>query len=274
MKIKVLIVVFGWLFCVGSAFAAAQASAAAKQAPAAGEMAQVPAGEFIMGISAEQIKKVVSNVGGQEKYLDPSIPQHQEKTGAFSIDKYEVTNEQYKKFVEATGHQSPENWEGGTYPDGKAKHPVVFVSWHDAKAYCEWAGKRLPTEAEWEKAARGTDGRLYPWGNKWKRRMANTIRSRKGDTTPVGSYKKGVSPYGCYDMAGNVWEWTTSYYKPYPNSTVENGFFGEDRYVVRGGSWDDENYDALTVVRAKFTPVTTFEHVGFRCVRLRKVWQF
>jgi formylglycine-generating enzyme required for sulfatase activity len=237
------------------------------QAKAGEEMVQVPAGEFTMGISAEQIKRVVSSLGGQEKYLDPCTPQHKLKTGAFSIDKYEVTNQEYKKFITASKHQPPEDWEGGNYPSGKAKHPVVFVSWSDALAYCKWAGKRLPTEAEWEKAARGTDGRLYPWGNKWDMRKANTAKGRKHDTTPVGNYKKGVSPYGCYDMAGNVWEWTTSYYKPYPNATVENEFFGEERYVVRGGSWDDAPYDALTVARAKFTPQTTFEHLGFRCVR-------
>jgi iron(II)-dependent oxidoreductase len=259
MKAKVWAGVLMWILGTGLTFAPEPA--------AAGEMVQVPAGEFTMGISKEQMKYVVDRIGGQEKYLEPSTPQHQRNVAAFSIDKYEVTNEEYKKFVEATGHQPPEDWEGGDYPAGKAKHPVVFVSWHDASDYCKWAGKRLPTEAEWEKAARGTDGRLYPWGNKWDIRKANTTKSRKGGPTPVGKYKKGVSPYGCYDMAGNVWEWTSSYYEPYPNATVENEFFGKERYVVRGGSWDDEPYDALTISRAKFTPATTFEHVGFRCVK-------
>jgi formylglycine-generating enzyme required for sulfatase activity len=260
MKYKTWCMVFGILFFAGIAYAA-------EQAPVEEDMLQVPSGDFTMGISQEQIKFVVKKIGGEEKYLDASIPQHQQQTPAFFIDKYEITNAQYKKFVTATGHQPPEDWEDGNYPAQKDQYPVVFVSWQDAKAYCEWAGKRLPTEIEWEKAARGSDGRLYPWGDKWEKNNANTAKSRKNGPVKVGSYKKGVSPYGCYDMAGNVWEWTSSFYKAYPNSTVENGFFGEDRYVVRGGSWDDEAYDALTVVRSKFTPNTTYEHLGFRCVR-------
>ncbi len=236
-------------------------------AEAEDNMVQVPAGEFTMGISKDKIQFVIKKIGGQEKYLDPCIPEHKAKTDAFLIDKYEVTNQDYKKFMDAVGHVAPEDWEGGKIPSGKEKHPVVFVSWHDAGAYCKWAGKRLPTEAEWEKAARGTDGRLFPWGNKMGRKQANTRKSRKNTTVAVGSYPKGASPYGALDMAGNVWEWTTSFYKPYAGSTVENGFFGEERYVVRGGSWDDEVYDSLTLSRAKFTPVTTFEHVGFRCVK-------
>jgi iron(II)-dependent oxidoreductase len=232
-------------------------------------MVLVPAGEFTMGLDEAQVKKVVDLLGGMVKYHDSSTPAHKVKLDAFYIDKYEVTNEEYKKFVEAKGHRIPLHWEdaGGDIPQGKEKHPVVYVSWEDAVAYCEWAGKRLPTEAEWEKAARGTDGRFFPWGNKFSRKKANFEKSRKNDTTKVGSYPKGVSPYGCYDMAGNVWEWTADNYLPYPGNKYEDEFYGKERYVLRGGSYLDAKYDLLTTTRSKFTPVTDDENVGFRCAK-------
>ena len=229
----------------------------------------VPAGEFTMGLGGARAKKIVGTLRGMVKYHDSSAPAHKVNVGAFYMDKYEVTNENYKKFVEATNHQIPLHWEdaGGDIPSGKEKHPVVFVNWEDASAYCKWASKRLPTEVEWEKAARGTDGRLFPWGDNFSRKNLNFDKSRKNDTTKVGSYPKGVSSYGCFDMAGNVWEWTADNYLPYPGNKHKDEFYGKERYVLRGGSYLDTKYDAVTTMRSKFTPVTDDENVGFRCAK-------
>jgi formylglycine-generating enzyme required for sulfatase activity/energy-coupling factor transporter ATP-binding protein EcfA2 len=191
-------------------------------------MLEVPAGEFLMG----KEKRTV--------YV-----------AAFQVDKYPVTNAQYKRFVDATKHSAPRHWEGGMYPDGKAVHPVVHVTWHDAVSYADWADKRLPTEEEWEKAARGTNGREYPWGD-WAEGRCNTRESGIGDTTPVGQYSPGGdSPYGCVDMAGNVWEWTSSEYET-----------GSDRRVVRGGSWDLYQFYARCAFRFRFFTVNSFEIYG------------
>jgi len=148
-------------------------------------MVLVPAGEFYFG--PDRVKLTLPD---------------------FYIDRYPVTNAEYKKFVEATGAPEPTHWRRGTWPEGKADHPVVNVTWEQAAAYAEWAGKRLPTEEEWEKAARGTDGREWPWGSTFDPSRCNTNESGIWDTTPVGKYSPaGDSPYGAADMAGNVWEW-------------------------------------------------------------------
>ncbi len=233
-------------------------------------MVHVPPGEFIMGANPDQLAQIADKVGGMVKYIENATPRRKVNLPGYYIDKYEVTNDDYKKFVEATKHTLPEHWEGGNIPAGKGKHPVVFVTMEDAKAYAKWVGKRLPTEAEWEKAARGTDGRIFPWGNKYKRKRANTDEARKGSTTAVGTFEKGKSPYGVYDMAGNVWEWTSDNYLPYPGSKHEDEFFGKERYVIRGGSFMDFKNDALSIVRSKFTPQTNDENVGFRCVKEAK----
>ncbi len=237
-----------------------------KPAAANGEMILVPAGEFTMGLTEAQLEKV-EQLGGSAARNGNALPAHKVNLPAYYIDTYEVTNDDYKKFVDATGHTPPEHWEGGKIPPKKGKHPVVFVTMGDAAAYAKWAGKRLPTEAEWEKAARGTDGRLFPWGNKYKRKRANTDEARKNGTTPVGSFKKGISPYGLFDMAGNVWEWTTDNYLPYPGSPHKDEFYGKERFVVRGGSWFDVKSEAISAARSKFTPPSADETLGFRCAK-------
>ena len=194
------------------------------------EMVLVPAGEFIMG--------------SEEGDADEK-PRHRVYLDAFYIDKYEVTNARFQQFVQATGHRTQAEREGSGYTGDKSglvdganwraprgpgssiagleQHPVVSVSQEDAKAYCTWAGKRLPTEAEWEKAARGTDGRTYPWGNQFDSTKGNFDGKNKG-TVPVGTYEGGKSPYGAYDMAGNVWEWVADWYGEnyYKNSPARN----------------------------------------------------
>jgi iron(II)-dependent oxidoreductase len=200
-------------------------------------------------------------------------PQHVETVSSFAIDLYEVTNDQYLKFISVTKRTVPEHWENSQYPKDKANHPVVYVTWYDARDFCAWAGKRLPTEAEWEKAARSEDGRLYPWGNDFDPKKANTPQSRLGGTTPVGSFPAGRSPYGLYDVSGNAWEWTDSWARAYPGSPIPRGHYFTGEYkVLRGGSWIDCSFyrcgiSALTFNRGYFRPETKNEGFGFRCAK-------
>jgi formylglycine-generating enzyme required for sulfatase activity len=167
-----------------------------------------------------------------------------------------VTNVQYARFVRATGRDAPRHWENGAVPKGKALHPVVNVTWRDATAYAGWVGGRLPTEQEWEKAARGVDGRAYPWGEAFDAARCNTEESGIGDTTPVGRYSPpGDSPYGCADMAGNVWEWTAS---------EPEGHRGA--YVFRGGSYSNDTGAARCGARGSRDPDLSFDNRGFRVV--------
>jgi formylglycine-generating enzyme required for sulfatase activity len=219
-------------------------------------MLLVPGGEFTMG-SGSAMRQV---------QLD-----------AFYMDKYEVTASRYEKFLRAGGRREPDNWHAVNLPkDGN--RPVTGVDWADAVAYCRWAGKRLPTEAEWEKAARGTDGRLYPWGNEPPNpRLANYRKddsyssSSDGGVADVGSYEGGKSPYGLYDMAGNVWEWVADWYDDeyYRHGPTRNppGPDSGDEKVVRGGSWSFQALSLLTVSRLWFAPTMRAGFVGFRCAQ-------
>jgi formylglycine-generating enzyme required for sulfatase activity len=226
------------------------------------EMILIPAGEFIMGTDIR---------------LSDEGPQHKVTLPAFYIDKYEVTNLQYKKFNDETHRRSPRHFRNRTFPEGKADHPVTYVSWEDAKAYCEWAGKRLPTDEEWEKAARGTDGRMFPWGDEFDIAKANTpLRWQQagqfGDTTPVGAFEAGKSPYGLYDVSGNVWEWTASWYKAYPGNDKPSESYGERYKTLKGGSWFDCSFYACGISapvfnRAFFAKRVKNDSFGFRCAK-------
>ena len=180
----------------------------------------------------------------------------------FYVDVYPYTNGQYEAFVRDTGHRPPPHWNGREVPPGLEEHPVVNVSYHDAQVCAEWRSEkegrtyRLPTEEEWEKAARGTNGRTYPWGDDFEPGRCNTWETGKRGTTPVGSYPRGFSPYGCYDMSGNVWEWTESLYekdKPYR--------------VLRGGSWYNSPYYVRCATRYSTHPAFRYSNIGFRCAR-------
>jgi formylglycine-generating enzyme required for sulfatase activity len=165
----------------------------------------------------------------------------------------------------------PDHWENGQIPVGKEDHPVVFVTWYDADAYCKWIGKRLPRETEWEKAARGTDERIYPWGNEWDLEKSNNPLRGHEDTMPIGSFEEGKSPYGLYDMSGNVWEWVDDYYLPHPGSNYESPEFGTKHRMLKGGSWWDCMFygcgiSAPTYNRAFFDANTKNDSSGIRCV--------
>jgi formylglycine-generating enzyme required for sulfatase activity len=212
------------------------------------EMIRIPAGEFLMGSDLQKDKEA----NAEEQ------PQHSLYLSDYCLAKTPVTNAQYTAFVRATGYDQPAEWMDGKPLRGKENHPVVFVSWVDAAAYCRWlsqnTGKsyRLPSEAEWEKGARGTDGHIYPWGNQWDAPRCNFDKGFRGDTTPVGAYPEGASPYGLLDMAGNVWEWTRSLWGENPENPVfpypynpedgrENPNASQSvRRVLRGGAfWND-----------------------------------
>ena len=208
------------------------------QQPFEPQMILIPAGEFLMG---DDLKKV---------YL-----------ADYYIAKTPITHAQYLHFVQSGG-KCPEHWKDGKIPAGKDHHPVIMVSWENAASYCHWLSNaaqklyRLPTEQEWERAARGIDGRKYPWGNEWRRGLCNTQETGIGDTTPVGQYSPDSdSVYGVVDMAGNVWEWTESWYDK-----------AQDRRVVRGGSWSGLRDRALCAYRGYYPPDRPSDlDLGFRC---------
>lgn len=226
------------------------------------EMLLIPAGEFIMGSNSR---------------LPDEGPQHTVNLPAFYIDRFEVTNLQYKAFNDDTRGRSPRHWRNRTFPTGKADHPVVYVTWDNANDYCDWAGKRLPSDEEWEKAARGTDGRMFPWGDEFATANANTpVRWQEigqfGDTSPVGAFEAGVSPYGVHDMSGNVWEWTDSWYKAYPGNQTASESYGERYKTLKGGSWFDCSFykcgiSAPVFNRSFFAKKVKNDSFGFRCAK-------
>lgn len=222
------------------------------------DMVEIPASPFIMG----------SDSGDPE-----DAPAHEVDLPAFEIDRFEVTNADFATFVETTGYVTDmekagkKNWRD-EFAEGNANHPVVRVTWNDAVAYCEGLDKRLPTEAEWEKAARGTESFSFPWGNEWDPTKANVKATGLRDTATVGSFGAGASPYGVEDMVGNVWEWTADWYQAYPGNTTDDPYYGEQCRVTRGGGWFDEEPQATAFNRNCADPnKTASDELGFRCVR-------
>jgi len=216
-------------------------------------MVKIPEGTFIMGIN--QMKS------------EDNKPEHEIWLASFWIDIYEVTNIQYRGCVAAGVCNEPEDLR--FFDDERfADHPVVYLSWYDASDYCQWQKKRLPTEAEWEKAARGDEGNLYPWGDSLYLDKLNANNQNMG-TTPVGNYPAGASPYGVFDMAGNVWEWVEDWYEAYPGSDFQSDLFGHKYKVVRGGSWNHPAEDARSTQRDMAHPERAIRVVGFRCASTR-----
>jgi formylglycine-generating enzyme required for sulfatase activity len=221
---------------------------------------EIPAGKFEMGDGSSN-----------------DCPQHTIYLDRYYVGVYTVTNRQYKQFVDETGHRPPDGadwgapiWKGKSYPESYTDHPVVCVSWEDAVAYCRWAGGTLPTEAQWEKAARGPKGFTYPWGNDWDQNLCRNSNNKGSQTTcTVYEYPKGVSGYGCYNLSGNVLEWCSDwygsdYYKNSPSKNPTGPDTGSLR-VVRGGGWfhgDSEDFRAA--LRSDYDPSLRYGFRGFR----------
>jgi len=295
----------------------------AADVPLDNSMVLIPAGEFKMGSDKEENLAMyrgandLNPYGFNDRLYIDERPMHKVKIPSFLIDKYEVTNAQYREFVIATRHKVPFTWAKNGYAasidflsylslqelrevaadrfrldmdvnsmDQKAlldelekiqtsrdTMPVTAVTWFDARDYCKWAGKRLPSEAEWEKAARGPQGFEYPWGNKWDASKINTMsEDDEAPYSPIGSYPGDVSAYGVYDMAANVSEWVADWYDAYPGSTASSRFFGKTQRAVRGGMASSGHYDSLSVVfrsakRTHLFPNTALIDLGFRCAK-------
>ncbi len=227
---------------------------AGAQSVVPGEMVFIPAGEFIMGTNNKD---------------SSAYPEHKVYLPAFWIDKYEVTNSQFLDFAikeryTGEGAKEGKDWRLFFTPD-KGLYPVVYVTWNDAAAYCKSVGKRLPTEQEWEKAARGTDGRVYPWGNDWGEKRANTYEFGPSKPTAVGQYDD-ISPYGVHDMLGNVQEWTSSWYTAYPGNPKKDPNFGQRFRVVRGLGSRFRGKVGKLYDRSAFVPNALYDF-GFRCAK-------
>lgn len=276
-----------WLFLVsalvffGDHYQAERSSPEARDCPHDPQQLYIPAGEFLMGSTEDEReyayrldRNMTRAYGWYEKETRAKA-----KTGSYCMDRYPVTNVQYKTFIDESGHPepyiSPEAyqkqrflvhpyekveaflWRHGSFSPGQESHPVTLVSLEDARTYCAWKGEkmgrryRLPTEAEWEKAARGTDGRYYPWGNEWNPDYLNSGR-RIGSTTPVSRFAHGRSPYGLYDMVGNLFEWTAT---PWDNQS----------FAVKGCSWDDLPGTCRAAMRHGRPSQTKHILIGFRC---------
>jgi len=283
------------------------------------EMVLIPAGGFIMGSNKVDKTQKAGEFGNAKPWYLDEHPEHKVKLDAYYIDKYEVTNGQYREFIAATKRRPPEYWIFNGYllsmsrarlyeqDVEKIRHlvvkvfeldidtrtmtkeqlldeietrfanmdylPVVFTSWSDANAYCEWKGKRLPTEAEWEKAARGEKGNEFVWGNNWTIGMSNTGEELWDDgAAPVGSYEGDKSVYGVYDLSGNVSEWVNDWYQPYPDADYKSKDFGKHYKVIRGAAWGGEGHYALKLFqrgayRFYLDPEAHLNDLGFRCAK-------
>jgi formylglycine-generating enzyme required for sulfatase activity len=217
------------------------------------EMVLVPAGEFTMGMGEEEIYQIFLLDDRENPVFATEIPARRKYLDSYYIDRYPVTNYQYRRFIEETGHRRPLLI---NHPDwGKPMQPVVFVGWDDARAYASWAGKTLPTEAHWEKAGRGSDGRWWAWGREF---LPNNCNSREYDlqlTSEIGIFDRGVSPYGCYDMCGNVWEMCEGEWLKGSLPMRGGCFLGSATFVRVTCRWTPED------------PVNGAQWLGFRCIK-------
>ena len=270
-------------------FAVAEVSKVAQRVLATIEWVAIPEGEFLMGSTPEAANAAYEDAKLRSSMLeqhtfDAERPQHPVYLSSYEISRFEITNAQYRAFVEAMsrptprGHNGEKTWEDETL-NGETQ-PVVGVTWFDAQAFAEWIGGSLPTEAQWERAARGTDARIYPWGDTppKARQHANFAR-RYNRPMPVGQFPKGASPDGIADLAGNVWEWCLDEYDPTVYQRNEEGVSRNPlnlRFrdvlrsrVIRGGAWDVGSAFLRSSLRFKFYPLDSTHTIGFRVVRPR-----
>jgi serine/threonine protein kinase len=244
----------GWWIYSGNAAAFIGNSGSATPTPNPAAIAQpgmvrVPGGKFIMG---------------WDHGSDYEKPAHDVSVEPFFIDENEVTNFRYAQFVNQTNHQAPKHWQGGTYAPGEDQIPVYYVNWYDAEEFCKSEGKRLPTEKEWEFAARGKNNLRYPYGNDFNERLSNASETGLSRPQPVGTYQDGKSPFGLFDMAGNIAEWTATDYEPYPGSPAKPV---KDVKVVRGGAFNVPARQQTTTERFFYRPTRTENNLGFRCAK-------
>ena len=267
------------------------------------QMVTVPAGAFLMGTPEAEVEELAKLGGVEPEIVRHEVPQHEVTLPAYAIGRYPVTNAEFQRFIEDGGYTTQDYWTAAGWQQKEAENwtqprfwdddkwndpaqPVVGVSWYEAVAYCSWLSAktkrtyRLPTEAEWEKAARGTDGRRYPWGNTWDAVHCNNKESGPGKTTPVSQYPEGDSPYGVSEMVGQVWEWCNSKYGgtdsqpkfgyPYKPDKEREDLEGDDTRILRGGSWYDDGPAGRCRCgyRGRFNPGLRYLIRGFRCVRI------
>ncbi|MCP4395804.1 MAG: SUMF1/EgtB/PvdO family nonheme iron enzyme [bacterium] len=219
------------------------------------DMIFIPGGTAIVGSDEREIQDLVKKEGVSHDMLIDELPQKSIVFQGFYIDRYEVTNTEYKTFVDAARYQPPLNWEDGNYPTGMGNLPVTFVSWDDAYAYAEWAEKRLPTAEEWEIASRGPQGQAYPWGESFDTQNVNVDRLQNG-LVEGGTHADDLSGYDVNDMGGNVMEWTASQYKG-----------SKDFFVLKGSSWVGKTFEARGANRTPGEAIYQLSHIGFRCAK-------
>ncbi|MCB2222741.1 MAG: formylglycine-generating enzyme family protein [Actinobacteria bacterium] len=264
------------------------------------EMALIPAGAFIMGTTEADARQMVDEYEWSLPWAMAETPQRQETLPDFYLDVVPVTHDEYVRFLAANPDHpvpvvdepgaEPYNWDEQSRrpPETLLDHPVVLVSWDDAHAYSRWVGKALPSEEQWEKGARGEDGRRYPWGDAWDQERLNCAERlttsemlkvsqwqewwaendtllQSVRTTAVGEFPAGASPHGLLDMAGNVWEWCDSWYDAYPGSQAEHENFGRRFKVMRGGSWMGTRRNVRCAFRLRNPRETQLNNLGFRC---------
>lgn len=291
--------------------------AGGKISAAESDMALIPAGSFLMGSNQVDTEHKAQEFGSNKPWFVDERPQHQETLPAFYIDRYEVTNHEYRDFVITTNYWLPLGWDKNGYLLNRQllemgdqptlshlatdtyhldmdtrkmsrqalidaitaqqrtldKLPVAGVPWTAARDYCAWKGKRLPTEVEWEKAARGSEGREFPWGNEWDAKRLNAGDDRwETGVGPVGSYPQGRTPEGVYDLAGNVMEWVADEYQPYEGNQEVSELYGKHYRVARGGGWGGVGHYTIShfyrgAYRFPMAPDSAFVDLGFRCAK-------
>ena len=248
-------------------------------------MVLIPSGEFTIGTDQMDEEKHALSLGLNKPWYADESPERRIDIPDYYIDRYEVTNLQYYIFCQATDRKPPRYWKGQKFPEGQDHLPVTAVNYFDASAYAKWAGKRLPNEIEWEKAARGRAGFIYPWGDDFIPGVANLSHSPRTKTgqglKPVGSFPKSASVYGVHDLVGNAWEWVWEYYQAYPDSTFKTPDYEKKEIVVRGlsymgvGHFSKKDFSKVVALKARasyrehLNPLARKIDVGFRCAKDR-----
>ena len=250
------------------------------------DMIVVTGGTFPMGTDKVDRTNHALSLGLEKPWFADESPEHRVTVKTFYLDRLEVTNKDYYIFIHATNHKPPPHWNGLKFPNGQGNFPVTNLTFFEAASFAEWAGKRLPTEIEWERASRGPNNWIYPWGNKFQFTMANISQSNKKtkdlSLKPVGSYPQGASAFGIEDMIGNAWEWVWDYYQPYPGNQYQSAHYGKKYIIVRGlsffglGHFPSKEYKKVVALKArasyreKLSPFARKIDVGFRCAMDRQ----